>query len=124
MACRRPSANGRLDGAPKRDGEGHAPGWRCEACGCLNDLEAEACEACGAARPVAARRPPEAIAGALRELSAEAAARIARMPYRRFLARPRSERELRAYAEAHGYKPGWVWHRLREQQAQDEEASA
>jgi DNA repair protein RadD len=112
-----------LDGAPKRDNEARAPGWRCE-CGLLNDLSAFRCEACGAARPSAARRPPEAIAGELRELSAEAAARIARMPYRRFLARPRSEPELRAYAAAHGYHPGWVWHRLREQQAQDEEASA
>jgi hypothetical protein len=26
---------------------------------------------------------------------------------------------LRPYADAHGYKPGWIWHRLREQQSQD-----
>ena len=41
-----------LDGAPKRDGAAHAFGWRCEACGCFNGLDAEACEECGAARPV------------------------------------------------------------------------
>jgi DNA repair protein RadD len=105
-----------LDGAPKRNGEGYEPGWRCEACGLLNDLGAERCEGCGDARPRAERRPPETIAGQLRELNPEAAARIARMPYRRFLARPRTERELRAYAEVRGYRPGWVWHRLREQQ--------
>lgn len=108
-----------LDGAPRRDGEARTAGWRCE-CGCFNHLEAEACEECGAARPSAERRPPQAIAGQLRELSAEAAARIARMPYRRFLAQPRSERELRVYAEARGYKPGWVWHRLREQQGSNQ----
>ena len=98
---------------------GQAPGWRCEACGLLNGLDDDRCEACGAARPIGGRRPPEAVAGALRELTAGEAARIARMPYRRFLARPRSERELRAYAEARGYKEGWVWHRLREQQESD-----
>lgn len=77
---------------------------------------------CGlrAERPIATRRPSEAIKGALSELSAEAAARIARMSYGRFVGRPRTERELRAYAQMHGYKEGWVWHRLREQQAQDE----
>ena len=70
------------------------------------------------------RREPEEYAGALRELTVDEAARLARMTYRRFVAKPRTELELRVYAEAHGYKPGWVWHRLREQQAQDEEASA
>ena len=28
-----------------------------------------------------------------------------------------TEGELRAYAQAHGYKAGWVWHRLYEQEA-------
>ena len=112
-----------LDGAPKRTGA--APGWRCESCGRLNDLAAVKCADCGTARPGAggARRQPQAIAGGLSELSAEAAARIAQMPYRRFVGRPRSEAELRAYARAHGYKPGWVWHQLREQQAQGARAS-
>jgi DNA repair protein RadD len=110
-----------LDGAPKRDAAAHAFGWRCDACGCFNGLDAEACEECGAARPIGkGRRPPEEMDGALRELSPDDVARIARLSYRQFLARPRTEGELRAYAAAHGYKRGWVWHRLHEQHARAE----
>lgn len=94
-----------------------APGWRCEACGCLNDLAAEQCGACQARRPTPGCRQPWRRSTRCGELSPTVFARIAKMPHRRFVvARPRSEPELRAYAKAHGYKPGWVWHRLREQE--------
>jgi hypothetical protein len=76
-----------------------------------------ACASCGAARPRGnGRQAPEELVGALSEPTPDQYAPLARMPYRRFVARPRTEPELRAYAEAHGYKPGWVWHRLREQE--------
>lgn len=47
-----------LDGAPKRVGEVHEPGWRCDACGLLNDLAAFECADCGpsARSPLAGRR--------------------------------------------------------------------
>lgn len=106
-----------LDGTPEKPpGEATAPGWRCEACGCLNDLDAMECEECGAARPLPRRRAPDIEPGRLAEITADYFARIARLPYREFVRTPRSERELRAYAKAHGYKRGWVWHRLQEQQ--------
>jgi superfamily II DNA or RNA helicase len=113
-----------LDGVPKRNG--HAPGWRCVACGRLNSLDTYCCDECRAARPIGVgggRRVPELVAGHLYEMEPGDAARIidasgiTRMSYRRFLSRPRTEAELTAYAEARGYKRGWVWHRLSEQQA-------
>jgi superfamily II DNA or RNA helicase len=109
-----------LEGAPKP--AGHAPGWRCAPCGLLNSREAECCKQCGTRRPAVIggkRHAPEVIRGSLSEMSSEAFARITRLPYRRFLAERRTERELRAYAEARGYQPGWVWHRLREQRERE-----
>jgi DNA repair protein RadD len=114
-----------LAGAPRGNG-GQTPGWRCEDCGCFNHLKADVCEECGRARPVPkpTRVPPREVFGNLRELGPEAyapagspgdLARLLRMPYRTFLSKPRTEQELRAYAVAHDYKPGWVWHRLQEQ---------
>jgi hypothetical protein len=35
--------------------------------------------------------------------------------YRQIVKMKLSKTQLCAYAEAHGYKPGWVWHRLQEQ---------
>ena len=43
--------------------------------------------------------------------------------YRQFVAEPRSEVLLRAYAQARGYKPGWVFHRLQEQRHEQTSAS-
>jgi DNA repair protein RadD len=110
-----------LEGMPKREGHAREAGWRCNDCGLLNAFDAEACACCGALRrPVVTRRPPIELKGGLRELAPETfprddLSRIIRMSYARFVAKPRTERELRAYALAHGYKPGWVWHRLQEQ---------
>jgi superfamily II DNA or RNA helicase len=56
-------------------------------------------------------------AGKLAELTAaNRIAMIRRMPYRTVLGAKLTEPELRLYAQVHGYKPGWVWHRLRAQQ--------
>jgi superfamily II DNA or RNA helicase len=104
-----------LDGAPHRETVAEAPGWRCEGCGCFNALADLECAACGAARPLPRRRTPQEIPGGLREISADHLARLVRMPYRSFIRTRRTEGELRAYAQAHGYKKGWVWYRLQEQ---------
>ena len=117
----------RLAGRPKRNGPTREVGWRCEECGLLNE-EVEACANCGALRhPVVTRKPPIEIAGGLRELVPETLPRddlshIIRMPYGRFISQSRTEREIRAYAAARGYKPGWVWHRLQEQQWRAEQS--
>ena len=106
-----------LEGAPKTK-KGHTPSWRCEDCGLLNEVTDDVCENCGADRPKpAVRKLPEVVKGGLDEVTAEQLALVARMRYRELIAKPRSEMELRAYARAHGYKPGWVYHRLLEQAA-------
>jgi len=110
-----------LDDAPRRQREGVAlpvTAWRCEECGCLNDLSDVLCAECGLSRPQP-RRAPQVIDGKLAEVSADHFDRIVNLPYRQLLAARRTKDELRAYAEEHGYKPGWVWHRLREQREQD-----
>ena len=55
--------------------------------------------------------------GSLIEVSASRAELIRQMPYRQFINGIWSEPELRVYAKARGYKPGWVWHRMRDQNA-------
>jgi superfamily II DNA or RNA helicase len=90
--------------------------WRCKECGCVNQLEDRVCPECGAVRPLPRRHAPLVVAGRLAEIGADHFDRIARLPYRAFVRRPRSRAELQAYAREHGYRAGWVWHRLREQQ--------
>jgi superfamily II DNA or RNA helicase len=55
--------------------------------------------------------------GRLVELTADRMRAIRAMPYRSIVSANLSELELSAYAAAHGYKRGWVWHRLRDQRA-------
>ena len=55
----------------------------------------------------------ETASGELIEIQSEAA--LLEMPYWRIVRMRLSEAQLRAYADAHGYKPGWVWYRLQEQ---------
>jgi superfamily II DNA or RNA helicase len=106
-----------LDSAPKPPPRAtDAPGWRCEKCGCFNQLEEMACAECGTARPLPRRRTPEVIDGRLREIGASHFERIVSLPYREFISGVRTEHELRVYARNRGYRRGWVWHRLREQQ--------
>ena len=93
-----------------------APGaaWVCDECGRANSPSGKVCAECGTVRPCSCREP-DVIDGTLAEVSADQLRRIAGLSYRRFLRTPRTAKELHAYARAHGYKPGWVWHQMREQ---------
>lgn len=55
------------------------------------------------------------VADQLRELSRDRLDIVARLPYQEAVQADLSEAELRHYARVHGYKPGWVYYRLREQ---------
>jgi DNA repair protein RadD len=104
-----------LDGA-ERDEDAEAPAKRCPECGAVNPIGAAECRECGHQFEQLVRQRPPAAAYTpddLRELKRAAA--IVAMPYRLVVACRLSEAELRLYADFHGYKPGWVWHRLREQ---------
>lgn len=111
-----------LDGAPEGGGAGRvgADGfgtWRCEACGHLGEADETGCSHCGAPRPetVGKRKSPNVVDGKLREIGADQFAHVVRLRYSELIRVPRTRAELQAYARLHGYKPGWVWHRLREQ---------
>ena len=92
--------------------------WLCpeRECRQINPGDVEACVACGTARP--RRKVLECDDGAMAVYVPGALERVTRMPYRTFLAAPRSDAELRAYAKAHGYKNGWVYWRKQEQAQQ------
>jgi superfamily II DNA or RNA helicase len=112
--CNVLNSAGRADcavcGAPKP--------WLCadRDCRTLNSGRTEFCSACEAPRP--RRRILQADNAEMAEYRPDRFDYITRLPYRKLLARPRSEAELTAYAKAHGYKPGWVYWRLKEQQEQ------
>jgi superfamily II DNA or RNA helicase len=57
--------------------------------------------------------------GELAELTPEMVARLQSTNYYTYLAQPRTEAELRAFATARNYHPAWVKHRLREQNSPD-----
>jgi hypothetical protein len=52
--------------------------------------------------------------GTLTEIRSDAA--LLRLTYEQIMRLRLSEAQLRFIAEARGYRPGWVWHRLQEQQ--------
>jgi hypothetical protein len=91
--------------------------WLCanKACRLPNPGETESCMACGEPRP--RRKILVADDGEMKAYVPAAYQRLLRMPYKKFVAAPRSRAELTAYAKAKGYKPGWVWWREREQEA-------
>jgi superfamily II DNA or RNA helicase len=92
----------------------------CAECGAVNKAGVECCEACGVEFPAGTgggRRTPVQVSGDLAELSAERVAEIAAMSYRRVISARLSAAELHAYARMRGYKPGWVYYRLREMEA-------
>jgi superfamily II DNA or RNA helicase len=83
---------------------------RCKACGAINSISAIKCKACGALL----REPPppqvEVRSGPLIEIDA-----LRAMNYGQALRWAGDSRErLHLVAHARGYKPGWVYHRMRE----------
>lgn len=91
--------------------------WKCRECGTFNWAINERCDDCGARRP-SPRTILEFDGAAMRELvpvKVDPLQRIVRLSYGQLLRVRRTEMELRAYAQAHGYKPGWVYWKLREQ---------
>lgn len=90
----------------------------CPRCSHANRLNAEACEVCGLVFEGdggGGRTIPPQMLGFLRELSADRLLAVLGMSYGQVKATRLSEPELRAYQESRGYKPGWVFNRLREQ---------
>jgi DNA repair protein RadD len=84
-----------------------------QMCGELNYPESEMCRACGKARP--RRHIPVQDKAVMKEFIPVDHAHVLRMNYYQFIARPRSEAEVTAYARHRGYKKGWVWHFMKEQ---------
>jgi DNA repair protein RadD len=103
-----------LDGVSK---SGEPPVWTCPECGCVNSLAIRVCQECDYERPLPEPKPRHIshAPGELAELTAEKIARARRLSYRQILRLRLSEAELHAFTRAHGYKRGWVQHRLREQ---------
>ena len=108
-----------LAGVEKRDSRTPDLAKVCEACGAVNPYGAAECFDCGASLGSGGRETPEQPFGStgdeLDELTAQRFAAVRAMPYRLVVASRLSAAELYAYARHHGYKSGWVWHRLREQ---------
>jgi superfamily II DNA or RNA helicase len=101
-----------LDGRPRRPGE--APVKRCPECGAMVPLAATECPECGASFE-RRRREIEEDDGALEEIDG-ITLDLRRMSYHRALAWAGYDPgRLRLVAVARGYKPGWVYHRMREQ---------
>jgi len=89
--------------------------WTCRECGEANRSIAHHCGNCGARRPEP-RKILEMDNASMRELqAADKLQRILRMSYGQLLRARRTEEELSAYARSRGYKPGWVYWKLREQ---------
>jgi superfamily II DNA or RNA helicase len=90
--------------------------WECPRCTMLNPRRAPVCAACGYGLPVRRiRELPQALGGELAELTPGLLNAITRLTYRQIMGGNFSAAELRAFAHARGYRPGWVWYRLREQ---------
>jgi DNA repair protein RadD len=100
-----------LAGVDKAPGE--APVKRCPECHAIVPLSTMECPNCGYEwRRVRLRHER----GDLAEINADAA--LIRIPYRQILHMRLTKKQLRIYAEAHGYKPGWVWYRMKAMEMQ------
>jgi DNA repair protein RadD len=111
-----------LAGVKREPGMAPPDDWECPKCGCLNPSSSRACAGCEFEREGCAQEP-ELVGngeGDLTELTSEILSRIRAMPYKQFVSEPRSEEELRIYAQHRGYRKGWVFHRLQEQRAHEE----
>jgi DNA repair protein RadD len=95
--------------ARDEDARAVAPVKRCE-CGAIVSIAAVVCPECGAQQRVIGPAHGERHVGPLIETG-----RLAAMSYGQALrwAGPDKHR-LHLVAQARGYKPGWVWHRLQE----------
>lgn len=104
-----------LDGIEKNQGD--APAKACPQCSAVCAADAEECHECGHEfdQHSGRRRAPTEVPDDLDEITAERLAAVLAMPYRLVVNSRLSERELREYARHRGYRPGWVWYRLREQ---------
>jgi superfamily II DNA or RNA helicase len=89
--------------------------WLCNQCGQRNHADRRSCSQCGALRPQP-RKILEMDGAPMKELVVDQFAYITRMSYRQLLRAKRTEEELQAYARSHGYKPGWVWWKMKEQE--------
>jgi DNA repair protein RadD len=108
-----------LAGTKKREAEAIAASpWQCDQCGCLNPPRHRMCAECGFEREIETPERPIIGQGTgdLAELTPEVL--LAQQPYRQFVSEPRSEAELRAYAKAKNYKPGWVFYQMKSQRGQ------
>ena len=105
-----------LNGVEKKPGA--APVRICPQCDHANPMGATECEVCGFEFPAAGggRRAPAHVPGWLGELSSDRLRAVLRLSYRQVVTTRLSEAELRAYQQFHGYKPGWVFYRLLEQE--------
>jgi DNA repair protein RadD len=100
-----------LDGKPRHPGE--APVRQCPECGAVVPLAARSCPECGAVFERQQREIEEA-SGELKEVD-PIALELRSMSYRRALAWAHHDPDrLRFVAQARGYKPGWVYYRMRE----------
>jgi DNA repair protein RadD len=110
-----------LAGVKREPGMAPPDDWECPKCGCLNPSCSLACVGCEFEREVEA--PERELVGNgegdLTELTSEILSRIRAMPYRQFVSEPRSEEELRIYAQHRGYKKGWIFHLLHEQRGHE-----
>jgi hypothetical protein len=75
------------------------------------------CDACGRSRPHGSgRTAPAVVKGTPSEINDEHLERVVPLSYRAFISQPRTHAELEGFARHYGYKPDWVWQRLREQE--------
>lgn len=136
-----------LDGAPKKDPNKQPPErWVCFECSVLNPPGRRECSSCGAPKSwICPERDCRHLNSGHHEICTECYAvrprrrilvadngemveyepgrfdHITQMSYHEFLSKPRTEAELRAYAKAKGYKRGWVFWRMKEQQQMAEQ---
>jgi DNA repair protein RadD len=111
-----------LEGRPKKPGKALVK--RCKECGVLIPAAARECPECGAVQPLPAAPPVRAVSRPLLELDAMTA-------HERWLVTGSfksvmnwaglNEARLRQVAQARGYKPGWVYYRLKTARDADED---
>jgi superfamily II DNA or RNA helicase len=117
-----------LEEGAKLDEKKAQPTRQCERCFYVMSPPEPVCPACGYEFPINRRRIPQQDDGRLQEVDEATAPKPkaprakkhpfeeARMRWYRDGVPGMSEQELRDYADRNGYRPGWVWQQMREQQ--------